>query len=153
MSDVPDDLMSEVLEWVGDGSARAQAAYDVEVGDAQRTTLLDKLDAIRSEEAPEVTDEREVVDETPPPDLTLDTTADDTHVGAVHLAHPDVDVPDYDDLSKVETIEADPVDYFQVAGSPRGAVFSFNGAAYVLEATQVASFKAALDTAIAGLTL
>jgi hypothetical protein len=67
--------------------------------------------------------------------------------------HADVEVPEYDDLNQVETIEADPVDYFQVAGSPKGAVFSFNGAAYALSATQVASFKAALDTAIAGLTL
>jgi hypothetical protein len=53
----------------------------------------------------------------------------------------------------METIEADPVDYFQVAGSPTGAVFSFNGGVYSLQPDQVAAFKGALDRVLAGLTL
>jgi hypothetical protein len=164
MSDVPDGTVQEVLDWVGDDPGRAGAALHVEEIGAGRTTLLTKLGAIASaqpaEEAPVTEDPQPVVDEEtgepivpPVPDVVLDTTAIDTHVSPVHIAHADVEVPEYDDLTKVEVIESDPVGYFQLAGSPRGAVFSFNGGAYALSATQVASFKAALDTIVSGLTL
>src|SRR4051812_11427115 len=142
MSDVPDGTVQEVLDWVGDDLARANAAYQVEVGGAGRTTLINRLEAIAStppEEEPVPDENNDEIGAIPPPDLVLDTTANDTTVSVVYRADDDVEVPDHDDLNQVEIIEADPVDYFQVAGSPKGAVFSFNGAAYVLTASQVAS--------------
>jgi hypothetical protein len=98
-------------------------------------------------------DTREEVIDPPQPDLVLNTTSNDVTVGVVHRRTADVEVPEYDDLGQVEVIESDPVEYFQVAGSPKGAVVSLNGAAYALGASQVASLKSALDSAVVGLTL
>lgn len=158
-SEVPDGTVQEVLEWVGDDLARANAAYQVEVIGAGRSTLITKLEAIAStpKEAEPMTDTTtdEATEYVDPPvaDIVLNTTANDTTVSVVHRAHADVEVPEYDDLNQIEEIASDPCEYFQLAGSPRGAVFSFNGGAYALSATQVAAFKAALDTIVSGLTL
>lgn len=49
---VPDGTRDQVLEWVGDDRARAQAAWDAEVakGDKARSTLLAVLEQILATE-------------------------------------------------------------------------------------------------------
>jgi hypothetical protein len=158
MSEVPEGTVSEVMCWVDDDPARAQQALDAEYAGQNRSTLIGQLEAIASKEdsvtkTAEAPEQTEDIGEPIVPDLVLNTTSNDVTVGVLHRRAADVEVPEYDDLNEVETIEADPVDYFQVAGSPQGAVLSFNGAAYAFSASQVAAFKAALDRVLAGLTL
>lgn len=157
---VPTGTVQDVLDWVGDDPARAQEALDAEQAGQQRSTLIAQLESIAAKEATDVsetttdteTDEREEIID-PDPDVVIDTTNNDTTVGTLHRRHTEVEVPDYDDLNNVETIEADPVEYFQLAGAPYGAIFSFNGAVYSLRPSQVAAFKASLDSVVTGLSL
>lgn len=155
---VPDGTVQEVVDWVGDDPARAQQALDAERAGQNRTTLIAQLEPIAAKEASAVTEtttpeQQEEIIEPPAPDIVIDVTQEGTYVGPVYRVAVDTDVPDYDDLGQVETIESDPVDYFQVAGNTRGAVISFNGAAYALRADQVAALKAQVDHLMAGLTL
>lgn len=155
MTEVPEGTVNEVMCWVDGDPDRADEALAAERDGQGRSTLIAQLEAIASKED-DVTDtaeQQEEITEPPIPDLVLATDSNDVTVGVVHRRAVDVEVPEYDDLGSVEVIEADPVDYFQTAGSPLGAVFSFNGAAYALSASQVASFKASLDHVLAGLTL
>ena len=152
--------VAEVLEWVGNDPERAQAALDAEREGAQRSTLIAQLESLVANEqgvpmteTTEAPDQQEEIIEPPKPDVVIDTTQIGTFVGPVHRVATDTDVPDYDDLSQVETIEADPVDYFQVAGSTNGAVVSVNGAAYAFQPDQVAALKGQIDHLMAGLTL
>lgn len=143
---VPQGTVAEILEWVGDDPGRAQEALDAEYSGAGRSTLITQLEAIATKEATPMT-------EPEAPDLVLDTRSEDVTVSAVHRRDADVTVPEYDDLNQVEAIPSDPVEYFQVASSPSGAVFSFNGAAYALQPDQVGAFRAALNSVVVGLTL
>jgi hypothetical protein len=153
--DIPGGTVAEIVDWVGDDPERAQAALDAEYAGANRTTLIAQLEPIAKEATVTDTNTEAPAEQIDPvvPDVILDATSQDVTVGVVHRRAVDVDVPDYDDIAGMETIESDPVDYFQVAGSPNGAVFSFNGAVYALQPDQVAAFKGALDKVLIGLTL
>jgi hypothetical protein len=156
--DIPGGTVADIVEWVGDDPARAQTALDAEYEGQARTTLIAKLEAILDpQEDSTVTESNEApaeqIDPASPGDIVLDATSADVTVSVVHRRDVDVEVPEYDDIAQMETIEADPVEYFQLAGSPTGAVFSFNGGVYSLRPDQVAAFKGALDKVLIGLTL
>jgi hypothetical protein len=154
--DIPGGTVAEIADWVGDDPARAQAALDAEYAGAGRSTLIAQLEPIAAKEATVTDTNTEAPDEQfdpLAPDVVLDATSPDVTVGVVHRRAADVEVPEYDDIAGMETVESDPVDYFQLAGSPTGAVFSFNGAVYALHPDQVAAFKGALDKVLIGLTL
>jgi hypothetical protein len=166
MSDVPVGTVQDVLEWVGDDPDRASAALRVEQTGVQRSTLISKLEAIASqpEEADAMTD-RETVDETeeipapePPTVVELSPNDQDVTVGVVHRRDADVEVPDGSDFTpdpddEDAVIDAEPVEYFQIAGSPNGVVIALNGQAFALLPQTTAALKGALDRAIAGLAL
>jgi hypothetical protein len=152
--DIPGGTVAEIVDWVGDDPERAQSALDAEYAGANRSTLIAQLEPIATKEATAVTDPTpEELFDPAAPDVVLDATSADVTVGVVHRRSADVEVPEYDDIANMETVASDPVDYFQVAGSPNGAVFSFNGGVYALQPDQVAAFKGALDKVLIGLTL
>jgi hypothetical protein len=155
MSHVPDGTVQEILNWVDDDPAKARAALEVERGDeAPRTTLLDKLEAIASEEsdmttykdAPEAdTHEAEV-----PIDVALDTDDASTLVGPVQARDSEVAVPDADDL---DVAGAAQTEFLQVAAGVNGVVVALNGTAYALTPQMAVALKQAVDRAVVGLSL
>lgn len=172
MTEVPQGTAQDVLDWVGDDPARAQQALDAELAGPNRSTLIPKLEAIASKEAPvsetttaepEVEAAEEVPAPTPPTEVNV--VAEEATISPIHARDTEVEVPDDASLvpaapepeegaeDEAEAIEAEQVEYLQVASTSNGVVVSLNGTAYALGPQLAATLKGAVDKAIVGLTL
>jgi hypothetical protein len=162
VTEVPQGTAQDVLDWVGDDPARAQQALDAELAGPNRSTLIPKLEAIASKEAPvsETTTEPEAAEEVPAPTppTEVNVVADEATISPIHARDTEVEVPDDASLvpppeEDAEPIGAEQVEYLQVASTSNGVVVSLNGTAYALGPQLAATLKGAVDKAIVGLTL
>ena len=172
---VPEGTAAEVLAWVGDDPARAQAALEAEEAGQQRSTLISKLETIAAKEASpvsETTTDPEAPEEAPegnapaavPPtgdDLVVDLADRATVVGPANVAHPDVDKPEdsYDlvqaqprEDDEEEPISASAVEFFQLASNNGVVVIRFDGNAVLLDTQQAIALQRDLRSALANVT-
>lgn len=174
--DVPEGIAAEVLLWVDDDPARAQAALDAERAGQNRSTLIAKLESIASKEVAvsesTSTTEPEAPAEAPegnapapePPsgdDLVVDLASQSTVVGVANMANPDVEKPDdsYDIVKAEERepgegapIEATAVEFFQLASNNGVVVIRFDDSAVLLDAQQAVALQRDLRGALANVT-
>lgn len=178
--DVPQGTAAEVLDWVGDDPARAQAALDAENAQpTPRTTLVSRLETIASKEAP-VSESTATTDETVDPeappegnapapvppageDLVVDLVDHSTVIGPANMANPDVQKPDdsydlaanearSDDDVDEAPIDATAVEFFQLASNNGTVVIRFDGNAVLLDANQALALSRDLRGALANVT-
>jgi hypothetical protein len=166
VTEVVQGTAQDVLDWVGDDPARAQQALDAELAGPNRSTLIPKLEAIASKEAPvsETTTEVEAAEEVPAPTppTEVNVVAEEATISPIHARDTEVEVPDDASLAPVpeegaedeaEPIGAEQVEYLQVASTSNGVVVSLNGTAYAFGPQLAATLKGAVDKAVVGLTL
>jgi hypothetical protein len=165
-NDVPEGTVSDVLAWVGEDPGRAQAALDHERQDQGRSTLITRLEAIASEEQenPDVTEPLATEDEQAPApeqpaEVNIDSSAEGTVVGPIHVRDGGVEVPPDADLTpqpgrdgETRAIPAQQVEFFQAVSATNGVVLALNGTAFVFNPELAATLKGALDKMVAGLS-
>jgi len=167
--DVPQGTAADVLAWVGDDPARAQAALDAEYVGANRSTLIAKLEPIAAKEASvseeTAVTEEEVVEEVAAPepvaaaDIEVDLAAPGTFVGAGNVRDADVEVPaDNYQTQRTEAqaaeeeapVDAGGVDFMQLASTGSVVVVRFDDNAVKLDANQAVALAKDLRRALAG---
>jgi hypothetical protein len=169
--DVPEGTAAEVLLWVDDDPARAQAALEAERAGPNRSTLITRLESIASKEA-SVSENTTTEPEAPegnapapePPsgeDLSVDLADRATVVGPANVVTPDIDKPDDSyDLVKAEPrepdeeapIDAEPVEFLQLASNNGVVVIRFNDNAVLLDTQMALALSRDLRSALANVT-
>lgn len=171
--DVPQGTAAEVLDWVGDDPARAQAALDDENAQfAPRTTLVSRLETIASKEAPVSETTAGPVDapegNAPAPEppkgdeLIVDLLDTATVIGPRNAQTPETEIPaDNYDNQRAEAIEAEAdealvdagaVEFFQLASNTGVVVLRFDSVAVLLDANQAVALARDLRGALANVT-
>jgi hypothetical protein len=95
----------------------------------------------------------------PVPDLVIDANDQGVHFTTIHLRDSEVEVPEGADLrpdpdgDDEQPIEADEVEFFQLAGNTRGIILAINGTGFAFGQNMVAALKGALEQGIAGMSL
>jgi len=161
VSTVPGGTITEVLDWVGDDPARAQAALDAERDGANRSTLISQLESIAKEANMSEQTTTESAEETElapgpeqPTEVELYPGDSGTLVGPVAVRDTDVEADDITvDVDVDQAIEAEQVESVQGIGGSNGAVLVINGNAYAFNAQMVGAVKQAVDRAVVGLAL
>lgn len=165
--DVPQGTIAEVLDWVDEDPDRAEHALAAEFQGQNRSTLINQLEAIIDKEDP-VSDEPEAVEETgeaPGPeqpsgeDLTVDLADRATVLGPRNQRTPDIDIPEdnydaqvADAADEPVPVDAQAVDFFQLASSGGIVVLRFDDAAVLLDAQQALALQRDLRQALANAT-
>ena len=109
-------------------------------------------------------DEDEQIVPEQPTEVAINPNDTGTLISPVHARDYDVEVPDDADMIPVvepvddeedeaDTLEAEQVEFFQIASSTNGVIIAINGTPYGLQTQMAASLKTNLDKAVAGLAL
>jgi hypothetical protein len=159
MTDVPQGTIAEVLDWVGEDPDRADLALQAEYLGQNRSTLITQLEAIAVKEATPVTEtttdpgydeETGLAPGPEPPEVALNAEDPDTTVLPPVVANSEVELPDDAGQLPEDGLQ---VEWMTGAVAPHGFVLVINGQAFTFSPEQVASLRAIVNSAVAGVSL
>jgi|SRR5882672_8566638 len=163
--DVPEGIATVVLDWVAEDPARAQAALDAEyMAPTPRSTLIAKLQSIAAKPAQEEAMTETPVEEQPAPEVpepAVDLADNATHVGPRNQRTAEIEVPEdaFDTVAaqakaddEEAPVEAEPVDYFQLASNQSGVALRVDDSVHLFDHSQALALSRDLRQALANVT-